>query len=120
MSVNDGMNYAPKGKPRPVVGPGEFVFAAAFLEHGHIFGQCNGLIEAGATLKCVYDSDPRKIAEFHRQFPGIHVARSFEEILDDKDVKIYAVEAQLTVLRFNRDPSVNPQVTAAIKAILGI
>jgi hypothetical protein len=24
----DGMNFAPKGKPNPVVKPGEFVFAA--------------------------------------------------------------------------------------------
>ena len=45
---SDGMNYAPQGKPSPVVKPGEFVFAAAHLDHGHIYGQCNGLLEAGA------------------------------------------------------------------------
>ena len=28
----DGMNYAPKGKPNPVVKPGEFIFAAAHLD----------------------------------------------------------------------------------------
>lgn len=49
----DGMNYAPKGKPAPVVGPGEFVIAAIALDHGHIYGMCNGLTEAGATLKWV-------------------------------------------------------------------
>ena len=58
----DGMNYAPKGKPRPVVGPGEFFFSAMALDHGHIYGMCNGLIEAGATLKYVYDPDPDKVA----------------------------------------------------------
>ena len=47
----DGMNYAPKGKPNSVVKAGEFVFAAAFLDHGHINGQCNGLTEAGATVE---------------------------------------------------------------------
>ena len=36
MSEKDGMNYAPKGKPASVVKPGEFPFAAAFLDHGHI------------------------------------------------------------------------------------
>ncbi len=46
----DGMNYAPKGKPAPVVKPGEFVFAAVALDHGHIYGMTNGLIEAGATF----------------------------------------------------------------------
>ena len=52
----DGMNYAPQGKPQPVVSRGEFVFAATHLDHGHIYGMCNGLIEAGAVLKLVYDS----------------------------------------------------------------
>ena len=31
MKVSDGMNYAPKGKAAPVVGPGEFVIAAVNL-----------------------------------------------------------------------------------------
>ena len=33
-------------KPQPVVGPGEFQFAAVGLEHGHIYGMTNGLLEA--------------------------------------------------------------------------
>ena len=53
MSSGDGLNYAPKGKPNPVVKPGEFVFSVIGLDHGHIFGMCNGLLEAGATLKYV-------------------------------------------------------------------
>jgi hypothetical protein len=65
----DGMNYAPSGKPNPVVKPGEFVFAAVFLDHGHIYGQCNGLTEAGASLKWVYDPDPRRTAAFQKKFP---------------------------------------------------
>lgn len=89
----DGMNYAPQGKPSPVVKPGEFVFAAAFLEHGHINGQCNGLIEAGAQLKWVYDSDPKKVEAFVAKYPGVKVARSFDEILDDKEIKLVAAAA---------------------------
>ena len=61
MSAADGMNYAPEGKPAPVCKPGEFVFAATNLDHGHIQGQCNGLTEAGGTLKWVYDPDPAKV-----------------------------------------------------------
>ena len=41
MSIKDGMNYAPVGKPQPVVAAGEFVIAAAALDHGHIYGMCN-------------------------------------------------------------------------------
>jgi hypothetical protein len=45
---SDGMNYAPQGKPRPVVGPGEFIFAAAHLEHGHIYGQSRKRVACGS------------------------------------------------------------------------
>ena len=43
---------------RGTVGAGEFIFAAAYLEHGHIYGQCNGLLEAGADcvrVNCAHD-----------------------------------------------------------------
>ncbi|HEY1763657.1 MAG TPA: twin-arginine translocation signal domain-containing protein, partial [Opitutaceae bacterium] len=39
---SDGMNYAPQGKPNPVVKAGEFNVAAIRLDHGHIYGMCNG------------------------------------------------------------------------------
>lgn len=89
----DGMNYAPQGKPNPVVKPGEFVFAAAHLEHGHIYGQCNGLLEAGAELKWVYDADPAKVAAFRQKFPAVQVARSLDEILADSAVQLVAAAA---------------------------
>jgi len=90
---SDGMNYAPQGKSQPVVKPGEFVFAAAYLEHGHIYGQCNGLIEAGAELKWVHDADPKKVEAFQAKYPGVQVARSFDEILADPAVKLVAAAA---------------------------
>ena len=94
----DGMNYAPKGKPRPVVGPGEFVFSAMALDHGHIYGMCNGLIEAGATLKYVYDPDPNKVARFLKAFPQAIPAQSKQEVLSDQDTRLVAAAA-ITNLR---------------------
>src|SRR6185369_14638400 len=85
---SDGMNYAPQGKPSPVVKAGEFTFAAAYLEHGHIYRQCNGLLEAGAELKWVYDPDEKKVAAFQAKYPQARVARSFDEILGDEQVKL--------------------------------
>jgi predicted dehydrogenase len=76
-----------------VVKPGEFAFAAAFLDHGHINGQCNGLIEAGAELRWVYDPDPKKVEAFRAKFPQAKAARSFEEILDQPDIKLVAAAA---------------------------
>jgi predicted dehydrogenase len=89
----DGMNYAPQGKPSPVVQPGEFAFAAAHLDHGHIYGQCNGLLEAGGELKWVYDPDEKKVAAFREKFPQVKVARSLDEILADAQVKLLAAAA---------------------------
>jgi predicted dehydrogenase len=89
----EGMNYAPQGRARPVVQPGEFVFAAAHLEHGHIYGQCNGLLEAGATLKWVYDPDPAKVAAFQAKFPQARAARTLDEVLGDPDVRLVAAAA---------------------------
>lgn len=90
---SDGMNYAPQGKPSPVVKPGEFIFAATNLDHGHINGQCNGLIEAGAQLKWVYDADPKKLEDFRSRYPQAKAARSLDEILDDKEVQLVAAAA---------------------------
>ncbi len=90
---SDGMNYAPQGHAKPVVKPGEFAFAAAYLEHGHIYGQCNGLIEAGAQLRWVYDADPKKVEAFLAKFPQTRVARSFDEILADPAIHLVAAAA---------------------------
>lgn len=90
---SDGQSYAPEGPPQPVVQPGAFVFAAAHLDHGHIFGQCNGLIEAGATLKWVYDPDVDKVRAFRAKFPQAAAARALDEILDDSQVRLVAAAA---------------------------
>lgn len=84
----DGMNYAPKGKPRPVVSSGQFCIAAVALDHGHIYGMCNGLTEAGATLKWVYDPDPKKVEGFLKAFPQARAAASEKEVLNDPEVKL--------------------------------
>jgi predicted dehydrogenase len=95
MSVqkSDGMNYAPQGRPSPVVKPGEFIFAAAHLDHGHIYGQTNGLLEAGGQLKWAYDPDPAKVSAFLAKYPQAKEARSLDEILADPDITLVAAAA---------------------------
>ena len=90
---SDGASYAPQGKPSPVVKPGEFIFAAAHLDHGHINGQCNGLLEAGGELKWVYEPDQKKLDAFREKYPQAKAARSLDEILDDQAVKLVAAAA---------------------------
>ena len=90
MQKSDGMNYAPEGKPAPVVKPGEFPFAAVALDHGHIYGQCKGLTEAGGELRYVFDPDPAKVEKFVATFPGVQPLRSEAEVLGKDDIKLVA------------------------------
>eukprot|EP01035_Chromulina_nebulosa_P058288 gene58288-79814_t len=85
--------YVPGPKPTPVVKEGEFVFAAAHLDHNHITGQCTALIAAGATLKWVYEPDEKKRADFQRRFKQAKTARSLDEILADPEVKLVTAAA---------------------------
>jgi predicted dehydrogenase len=111
MSEALGMSYAPKGKPAPACQEGEFVFAAVGLDHGHINGMCNGLTEAGAQLKWVYDGDAGKAAALAREFPGAQVATSAAEVLEDPRVQMVAsatvpadhAELGMRVMRHEKD-----------------
>jgi len=88
------MTYAPTAaQTTKVCESGDFVFAAVGLDHGHIYGMCNGLLEAGAQLRWVYDPDPAKVAEFRRRYPGTEAARHEQAVLDDKDVQLVAAAA---------------------------
>ncbi len=93
MSINDGASYAPISALQPVVAPGEFCFAAAHLDHGHIYGQTNGLLSAGATLTHVYDPDPQRVAAFIRQYPQAQPAASLQALLEDPHVHMVASAA---------------------------
>ena len=91
--IGDGANYAPSAEAVKVVAPGEFCFAVVHLDHGHIYGQTNGLRDAGATLKYVYDPDPARVAAFVKTYPGVTVAESFEQILQDTEIKLVCAAA---------------------------
>jgi predicted dehydrogenase len=51
---------------------------------------CNGLTEAGATLKWVYDGDRKKVHDFLAKFPQVKAARSLDEILADPEIRLVA------------------------------
>lgn len=72
----------------PVVSPGEFIFAATHLDHGHIHSQCHGLAQAGGVLKWIYDPDLAKAEVLQKNYPQAKIARSLDEVLDDSEVKL--------------------------------
>jgi len=88
----DGIYYAPvsTGKVIKTVKEGEFSFSVIGLDHGHIYAMANGLIEAGAVMRKVYDPDSTKVEAFVAKFPNVMVASSADEILSDKEIKLVA------------------------------
>ena len=90
MQKSDGLHYAPQGKPNAVCRKGDFRFAAIGLDHGHIYGMCNGLLEAGGELVAVYDPDPQLVAQFCRTYAGVKAAGSDAELLEDPALHLIA------------------------------
>ncbi len=80
-------------KTGPACQVGDFPFAAAHLDHAHIYSQCAGLVAAGGSLRWVYDPDPAKTDAFRARFPQAQPARSLKHILDDPTVKLVAAAA---------------------------
>ena len=77
---------------------GEFAFAVVGLAHSHIFGMCKKLIDAGATLKYVYDEDDNLLNAFLKSFPGVTVCRCQEEAIEKDDIRL-VVSAAIPVRR---------------------
>jgi len=92
--MTDGMHYAPIARAQaPVCAPGDFTFAAMSLDHGHIYGMVDNLVQAGGVLKYVYDTDPKKAESLQRRHPLAQIANSPEQILQDSDVMLVAAAA---------------------------
>ena len=53
MQISNGADYAPTAEAEKVVEPGAFMFASAFLDHGHIHGHF------GRSSRFGYDPFPR-------------------------------------------------------------
>ena len=84
----DGQFYAPKGKAEPVCGKGEFKLGVIGLDHGHIYGMCNGFTEAGGEVSRVWDPDPAKVAAFRKQFPDAVAVSDERAILEDPAIRM--------------------------------
>lgn len=88
------MRYAPEARQAgPVVEPGAFVFAAAYFDHGHIYGQTFGLANAGGTLRYLYDPVETRLAPVRERFPDARVVQDFQTILDDPEVQLVTAAA---------------------------
>jgi len=65
-------------------------FAAIGLNHGHINGMCSALTRAGGELVSFYAKEPDLAAAFAKANPKAVLAKSEQEILDDKRIALVA------------------------------
>lgn len=63
-------------------------FAVIGLDHNHIYGITDAVIRGGGVLTSFFATDPKQIAMFQKRYPGVRLARSQEEILDDRNIKL--------------------------------
>lgn len=63
-------------------------FAAIGLNHGHIYGQTDILLEAGAQLVSYYAVEPELVAAYGKVYPRASCATSAEEILEDPGIEL--------------------------------
>ncbi len=73
-------------------------FSAIGLNHGHIYGQVETVIRGGGELVSFYAKEPDLVAAFSKRYPNAKLARSEQEILEDKSIQL-VVSASIPVER---------------------
>jgi predicted dehydrogenase len=68
-------------------------FSAIGLNHGHIYGQVDALLEAGAEFVSFYAKEPDLVAQFAKAYPRARLAGSPQEILEDETIHLIASAA---------------------------
>lgn len=86
-----------RSKPTKI-GPPLIRFAAIGLNHGHIYGQVETVIRGGGELVSFYAKEPDLVAAFSKRYPKAKLARSENEILEDKSIQL-VVSASIPVER---------------------
>src|SRR5262245_10051029 len=63
-------------------------FSAIGLDHAHIYGMTRAIQRGGGELVSFYAHDPAQAAQYKKQYGDVKLARSEDEILDDKSVQL--------------------------------
>src|ERR687885_678759 len=65
-------------------------FGVIGLNHNHIYGMTDLLLQAGGELAAFFAAEPELVAEFARRYPQAPRARSAEEILESSSIDLIA------------------------------
>jgi predicted dehydrogenase len=63
-------------------------FAVTGLNHGHIYGQTNSMLDAGAEAVCFYAPEEDLAAQFSAAYPQIPRVITLDEILEDPSIEL--------------------------------
>ncbi len=65
-------------------------FSVIGINHGHIYGMVNSLIQGGGTLVSVFAKEPDLIQQFTKTYPDVKIAKSENEIINDPNIQLVA------------------------------
>ena len=68
-------------------------FSVVGINHSHILGMVDSLIEGGGQLVAVYSKEPELLPDFTKRYPNAKIAKSEAEILNDNSIQLVASAA---------------------------
>jgi predicted dehydrogenase len=72
----------------PSTKPARIKFGVVGLNHSHINSQTEAVLRGGGELTLVYAREPELAAAFLKRFPQAKLARTENELLEDRDIKL--------------------------------
>ena len=107
-SISDGMPPPPSNATPEYTDPDISIrtriaapsikFSVIGLNHGHIYGQTEAVIRGGGKLYSFFAKEPDLVEAFSKRYPDAKLARSEDEILQDKTIQL-VVSASIPVDR---------------------
>lgn len=73
-------------------------FGVIGLDHAHIYGMTAAVQRGGGQLVAMHGTDPKQIADFRARFGDVKLARSEDEIIEDRSIQL-VVAAPIPDLR---------------------
>ena len=68
-------------------------FSVIGLNHGHIYGMVESLINGGGTMIAVFAKEPELLQQFTKRYPNVKIAKSEKEIIEDNSIQLVASAA---------------------------
>ncbi|MCK0190426.1 Gfo/Idh/MocA family oxidoreductase [Arenibacter sp. F20364] len=68
-------------------------FSVIGLNHGHIYGMVDSLINGGGIMVAVFAKEPELLQQFTKRYPNVKIAKSEKEIIEDNSIQLVASAA---------------------------